>query len=158
MTARRSRVRWNWVLAGGIVLVVGGVLALVIAGNEALPQGPVPVVWNRTSCAECGMAVSERGYAAQLQTRNGEVLDFDDPGCLFRYLRKEAPGIHEIYFHHVREDRWIRRDKAAFIPSGPSPMGFDLGAVDGGTSGALSYDDAMRKTEHSTRGGADAPR
>ena len=153
----RGSISWVWVV-GGLVVVAGGILALVIAHTEALPRGPEPVVWDRTPCSECGMAVSEKGFAAQLQITDGEVLDFDDPGCLFQYLSKASPKVHEIYFHHVREDRWIRRDRAAFIVAGPSPMGYDLGAVDIGKEGAVSFEQAMRQATPATRGGVGADR
>lgn len=147
---------WVWIIGIFIFVAVGGVLALVIARIEALPRGPEPVVWDHTPCSECAMAVSEKGYAAQLQTTGGEVLDFDDPGCLFQYLSKMAPKIHEIYFHHVREDRWIPRDRVAFIASGPSPMGYDLGAVNADEAGAIPFEEAMRQATEGGRGGSSA--
>jgi len=139
---------WIWGLGGILIIAIIGLLALLIAHTKALPTGPEPFVWNRTPCAECGMAVSERGYAAQLQTMGGEVLNFDDPGCLFQYLHKIDPKVHEIYFHHMREDRWIRRDHAAFITVGPSPMGYNLGAVDAGEPGAVPWEEAMQQVTH----------
>lgn len=129
------------------VLVAAGLgvtaVVFVIGRSEALPTGPVDVVWNHTLCAECRMSVTERAYAAQLQTKDGQVLNFDDPGCLFRYRSGNAPVVHAIYYHHVREDRWVPGTAVGFIASGPSPMGYDLGAVDAGTAGALSADQAQ---------------
>lgn len=139
------------------VLVVGlGVTAavFVIGRSEALPTGPVDIVWNNTLCAECRMSVSERAYAAQLQTRDGLVLNFDDPGCLFRYVIDSAPQVHGIYYHHVREDRWVAEAAAGFIASGPSPMGYDLGAVDAGTAGALSPERARAQVAQPAAAGA----
>lgn len=127
-------------IAAAVVAVGLGVAAAVyvIGRSEALPTGPVEVVWNHTQCAECRMSVSERAYAAQLQTKDGQVLNFDDAGCLFRYADGDGPVVHAIYYRHVREDRWLSESAAAFVASGPSPMGYDLGAVDAGTAGALS--------------------
>lgn len=141
----------------GTVLVVGlGVVAavFVIGRSQALPSGPVDVVWNHTLCAECRMSVSERAYAAQLQTRDGQVLNFDDPGCLFRYEIDNTPEVHAVYYHHVREDGWVAEAAAGFIASGPSPMGYDLGAVDAGTTGALSPAQARAQVAQPAAAGA----
>ncbi|HPF70978.1 MAG TPA: hypothetical protein PLQ13_09925 [Candidatus Krumholzibacteria bacterium] len=137
-------------LAASVVAIVLGMAAIliVIRRSETLPTGPVDVVWNHTLCAECRMSVGERAYAAQLQTRDGRVLDFDDPGCLFRYEDDNPVEVHAVYFHHVREDRWLAEAEAGFVFSGPSPMGYDLGAVTAGDTGALSPERAREKVLH----------
>lgn len=122
------------------IIIVAGVLVAVLADairrSEALPQGPQAVVWDHTQCAECRMSVSEPAYAAQLQLKDGRVLDFDDPGCLFRFAAHGGADIHAVYYRHLREDRWLAEDQAAFVDSGPSPMGYDLGAVPVGAPGS----------------------
>lgn len=122
-----------------------GALAFLIARSEALPSGVRPVVWDRTSCSECRMAVSDRGYAAQLQTKDGLVHDFDDPGCLFIYLEENPTETHGLYFHHLREERWLQAPEVEFVTAGPSPMAFDLGAVDPGTDGAFNLGSARER-------------
>ncbi|MBK8232750.1 MAG: hypothetical protein IT349_05615 [Candidatus Eisenbacteria bacterium] len=132
-----------------VVVVVG-----VIRHYEALPQGPREVVWDHTPCAECRMSVSDRSYAAQMQLVDGRVLDFDDSGCLFRFAGRNDVGVHAIYYRHVREDRWLAEGEAAFIPAGPSPMGYDLGAVSTGTPDSEAAVDL--RADFAT-GGLDAP-
>jgi copper chaperone NosL len=127
-------------VAGTALLVAGA--AFLILRLQALPSGPRPVVWDKTSCAECRMAVSEPPYAAQMQTRDGEVLDFDDAGCLFRFVRENDPEVHAVYFRHLREDRWVPMASVAFVSSGPSPMAYNLGAVDAGEPGAFALEEA----------------
>jgi len=122
----------------GLGAVVVATLAVwLIKSSEALPDGPVPVVWNRTQCAECRMSVTDRAYAAQLQLADGRVLDFDDPGCLFRYERQESGPVHAVWFHHVQEERWLAAADVGFVVTGPSPMGYDLGAVEAGAAGSI---------------------
>ncbi len=146
---RRSLKRVLIALSSAAALVL--VVVVVIAGSQALPAGPRAIVWDRTSCAECRMAVSEKPYAAQLQTADGRVLDFDDPGCLFRFLDEEEPKVHALWFRHVREDRWIHGGAVAFIESGPSPMGFDLGAVLAGTEGSIGFEEARARVRRPHR-------
>lgn len=118
-------------------------VALGLAACERdVPSGPVPIVWDKEVCAECRMLVGEPKFAAQVQSAEGEVLNFDDPGCALRYLATQKPNLHALYFHHAREDRWLTQAQVGFTPVSPSPMGYDLGAVPKSTSGALSLEAA----------------
>lgn len=147
--------RWRRAVGVGVALAaIVAAFALMIARSESLPAGPEAIVWDRTACAECRMAVSEPRFAAQLQTKDGRVLDFDDPGCLFLYLDANPEvETHAIYFRHHREDRWIPAERAAFVSVGPSPMAFDLGAEDRGVEGGLTVDAARESVrERESRG------
>ena len=73
----------------GLLLVVALIaigVAFVRFNQVTLPQGPVPVVWDGEVCGHCKMHVGDPRFAAQLQTTAGDVLNFDDPGCLFEHL------------------------------------------------------------------------
>lgn len=88
------------------------------------------------------MLISDPAFAAQLVTASGETPAFDDPGCLLAYLADRKPQVEAVYFHHLREDRWIPGDRVAFVAVPRSPMGYGLGAVDADTPGAMSLEDA----------------
>ena len=102
------------------------------------------------------MHVGEPPFAAQLTTKTGETLAFDDPGCLFHYVEEHGPDVHAIWFHHVREDRWIAAAEVAFTAIEPTPMGFGIGAVDAGTAAAIDLEGARRRCL-GANAGADAP-
>lgn len=140
-------------LIAAVAAVLVAALIGVIRRNEALPRGPRDVVWDHTQCAECRMSVSDKAYAAQMQLVDGSVLDFDDPGCLFRFAAHNEVGVHAIYYRDLHADRWLAEADAAFIPAGPSPMGSDLGAVAAGTLGA---EPAALVRRDFAAGGADA--
>lgn len=106
------------------------------------PDGPQPIVWDREPCAHCRMLISDPAFAAQLHLDDGTVESFDDPGCLFARVAARQPRVHALWFHHVREDRWLRGDAVAFERVAPTPMDFGLGAVDAGTPGALPFEAA----------------
>lgn len=144
MSGHRGAWRRRLWPAVAVALAAAG-LWLFISQAESLPRGPQPVVWDKTPCAECRMAVSEPAYAAQLQTADGTVLDFDDPGCLFLYLDEVAPQVHAVYLHHVREDRWVPRELVGFVAAGPSPMDYGLGAVDRAAEGGATFDEARER-------------
>ncbi|MCB9918362.1 MAG: nitrous oxide reductase accessory protein NosL [Planctomycetes bacterium] len=130
----------------GACVVVGRVLLV----STALPEGPVPAVWDHEACAYCRMHIGEPPFAAQLQTKDGQVLFFDDPGCLFEMLDRDGPQVHAMYFHHMREDRWIGTDDVAFLETKPTPMGYGIAAVTRGVAGAVSFD-AAREIVRSKR-------
>ncbi len=140
-TKRRGGVAGWLVLA----LTIGGlaVLASQILKAERLPDGPVDVVWDREACAHCRMHVGEPRFAAQLQKVDGQVLNYDDPGCLLKHLdRQQEADVHALWFHHVEQDRWLSGEEAGFRRVSPTPMGFDLGAVERDEPGALSLEQA----------------
>ncbi len=117
---------------------------LVIRLGQSLPEGPVPVAWDEAACAECRMHVGDPRFAAQLQTEDGDVLNFDDPGCLFRYRAKNHPDVHAVYFHAHEGDEWLPEKATAFGSVSETPMGSGLAAVPRGTAGAVSAQEAER--------------
>jgi hypothetical protein len=73
--------------------------------------------------------VGEPAFAAQLHTPAGEVLFFDDPGCLL--LHRDAPGAAAgaAWFHDARGPAWLAEADARFVPAERTPMGHGFAAV-----------------------------
>jgi len=101
------------------------------------PDGPQPIAWNREPCAHCRMLIGDPAFAAQLHLADGAVESFDDPGCLFARLEARPARVHALWFHHVREDRWLPAEAVAFVRVPHTPMQFGFGAVDAGAAGAV---------------------
>ena len=131
------------VLAGLAAVVVG--VILVVRGSQHLPEGVQPIDWNRQPCAHCQMLVGAPAHAAQLITKDGEVLSFDDPGCALRYLAARRVEPHQLWFHHATAERWIPAAQTAFLTGGTTPMGSGLLAVDHGTPGGLDLEAARAR-------------
>jgi copper chaperone NosL len=127
------------------VTAVGALVAALIMRGRPLPSGPVEIVWNRAPCAHCRMLVGEPAFAAQLVTRSGDVMAFDDPGCLLRYLDDQHPDVHRIWFHDSTSDRWLSPEEVGFVPGAATPMNFGLAAVPAGSPGAVSLADARKR-------------
>lgn len=143
--ARRSRA--NLAVAGvlAVLAAVVGAVAWQVREGQRLPDGPVQVAWEKEACAHCHMQVSELPFAVQLQTPDGDVVTFDDPGCFFLYLDDERPAIHEVWFHDSRGDRWLRRDEVAFVTAPATPMNLGLAAVVRGEPGAIDFEEARAR-------------
>lgn len=144
MASDRRRARGS--LAATAVLAFFAAAAAVVGWQvyegQRLPDAPVEVVWEKEACAHCHMHLSQIGFAVQLQTPDGDVVNFDDPGCFFLYLADEHPEIREAWFHHSHEDRWLRRDEVGFVPAAATPMNLGLAAVDRSAAGAISFEAA----------------
>jgi copper chaperone NosL len=115
---------------GAAAAVLGGAaLAFLLWRAAAPPSGPVEPAWDRVACARCHMLVGEPAFAAQLHTPAGEVLFFDDPGCLL--LHRDAPGTAAgaAWFHDSRGDGWLAEADARFVPAERTPMGHGFAAV-----------------------------
>jgi copper chaperone NosL len=125
-------------------------VALVACGP---PEGPQPIVWDREPCAHCRMLISDPAFAAQLHREDGRVESFDDPGCLFARLEQDRSPVRALWFHHLREERWLAGDAVAFLRTEPTPMDFGFGAVDPGTPGALPVE-GVRAELRARPGGA----
>lgn len=142
----------------GALASLAAVAALVLLVRHAnrLPDGPEPVAWDRAPCAFCRMHVGEPRFAAQLQGRDGEVRNYDDPGCLLADLAESRPPVHALWFHDSRpgapvDGAWIAGAEVAFavLPaSDPTPMSYGLGAVPRGTPGSIDIDAALERVAH----------
>jgi copper chaperone NosL len=110
------------------VVLAALTLALVLWRAAAPPAGPVEPAWDRVACARCRMLVGEPGFAAQLHTPAGEVLHFDDPGCLLLY-REASGAAGAAWFHDARGPGWLPEADARFVPAERTPMGHGLAAV-----------------------------
>jgi len=135
-------------LAAACALLVG---AVSLAGACRPAPGPDPIVYDREACAHCRMLISEPRFAAQRKDASG-TASFDDPGCLLASLEGRPAPAGGLWFHHVREERWIPGDRVAFEPVPKTPMGYGLGAVDAGTAGALSLETARERVAAFRRG------
>lgn len=142
MTARAWMVRLG--VASALLGAIAGI-AVVLQRGSAQEEGPRPIVWGQEACAHCRMHISDPRYAAQLVTHAGDAASFDDPGCLFLHLAALAEPPADLYFRHASADRWLRAPDVAFVQGGPTPMGFDLMAVEPGASGVVDLAEATRR-------------
>ena len=129
------------------VLAIVGV-SLTVAMMQRLPSGPEPIAWDKEACAYCRMHVGDPRFAAQLQTSDGQVRNYDDPGCLLSDLAARRPPVHAIYFHDSAKEGWLKPEEVAFVSAATTPMGYGLAAVPRGTPGSLAMEAAAERVLH----------
>ncbi len=134
---------FSWLLL--VAALVAGVIGLVRLNRVTLPEGPRPVVWDREVCAHCKMHIGDPRFAAQLQTTDGDVLSFDDPGCLFDYVSAHPVSPHAMYFRDHDGSGWLSKSEVGFLPTDESPMGYGIQAVSKDVPGAKGFAWAERR-------------
>ena len=112
------------------------VAIVLVLGCHGVPDGPSAIDYDHEACAHCRMLIGDPRYAAQLVTGDGDVLDFDDPGCLLRYVADAHPTVHRMFFRDAHRARWLVGPAVAFVVEA-TPMGYGYAAVDPATPGAV---------------------
>ena len=89
-------------------------------------------------CAFCRMALSERQYAAEFITRDGDAFKFDDLACLANYVagKKNQAEIAAFYVMDYEAKSWLKAEAAFFVKSDKihTPM----------SGGLLAYQDRAK--------------
>ena len=97
------------------------------------------------------MLISDPAFAAQLHTRTARSRASTIPAACFARIEARRPDVHALWFHHLREDRWLPGDGVAFVRVAPTPMGFGFGAVDPGTPEAVLDRGGSRRAARARR-------
>ncbi len=121
-----------------------GILLALITGCEKknLEQQPVKLVWDRETCEQCAMAVSDRRYAVQVIEPNGKAHFFDDIGCALTWLENQEWGKgSRTWVSDVNTNEWIDAEKANWRFGDPNtPMGYGFAATLNPVENALEFD------------------
>jgi copper chaperone NosL len=115
-----------------IRVLAGLIAAGLLGGCQPVDTSRPPTVrFGEEACASCRMIISDERFAAALVTATGEVLKFDDIGCL---IRQEAdPARPEVvsWVRNFQGQGWLKARDATFLHarSFASPMGYGLAAL-----------------------------
>lgn len=77
-------------------------------------------------CTHCKMAISEKQFASEIITTDGDALKFDDIGCMQDYLKEKPDTKVAVHFFMNYETKtWLKGNAATFVKSKEitSPMG-----------------------------------
>jgi len=78
-------------------LLAGSALLILPACSRKPETGPVPIRWDQETCARCGMAISDRHYAAEVrggpEADRTRVWKFDDIGSPHRRVARRPQGL-----------------------------------------------------------------
>jgi copper chaperone NosL len=91
------------------------IASLLFSACGSAASGPPSIVLDRTSCAGCGMLVSDLRFAAAYRTEEGEELVFDDIGCFLRNL--PAAGASRVWVKDYETSEWVDGETAFYVRS-----------------------------------------
>ena len=101
------------------------VVALLLMGNASGIR-PVEILPEADECANCRMSVQNDRFSSQLLTQTGDVLKFDEIGCMVSYAKKKplAPSSLKAGFvHDFHSGKWLALSEAVLVKSRfPTPM------------------------------------
>ena len=68
-------------------------------------------------CGHCKMAISEKQYAAQFVTKDGDVLKFDDIVCMRSYLtsKQERSQVAAQFVTDYEARKWLKAEDAHYV-------------------------------------------
>ena len=125
-------------------------VALLLAACSGDPKtGPVEIKWDRDGCTHCGMALSDRHFAAQV--RGGpkhQAFKFDDIGCVVEWLKKQpwaGDATTEIWVMDYHSGKWIDARQARYIGGKTSPMAYGYAATAGDAPGTIDFAELSRR-------------
>jgi len=126
--------------------IISALIALIIvaACSRKVDQGPREVNYDRDICVLCLMGIAERNYAAQSINTYGEVVWYDDIGCLVSFMNnedwKKFDGDESVsWISDSETGEWIRVDLAWFTYGKQTPMGYGYSAHKEWSEGAFDF-------------------
>lgn len=86
------------------------------------------------------MAISEQAFASEIITADGEVLKFDDLGCLERFKEKSTDRKTAATFVKDYETKnWLPYERSTIVQTSiKTPM----------SSGGVAFTDSIKATEY----------
>ena len=82
---------------------LAAVSAITAAAACGTP-GPRPLAFGQESCGHCHMTLADPRFAAELVTRTGKTIPFDDIGCLATFIATGGiprDAVHSLWVHDV---------------------------------------------------------
>jgi copper chaperone NosL len=128
--------------------LVCGVMLLAAAASCSNPDRAADAVWGKQPCEHCKMVLSEPRHAAQMITRDGTRLFFDDLGCMIEYERARAETPKRVWVRN-EQGAWIDASTARYEHGARTPMDYGFASSD---HGRLSLADVKRQLARGTGG------
>ncbi len=113
--------------------LASAVLVLSLLAGCGAPK-PAKVVIGQDVCVNCGMAISDPRFVAQVVSKTGKSYAFDSIECMVAFLTKEtipAGDVHSAWVtDYNRPGTWLPAEEARYLQSAGlrSPMGLNLSA------------------------------
>jgi copper chaperone NosL len=116
---------------------------------NACNTNPEPLKIGIDQCAFCKMTISDNKYGAEIITKKGKILKFDDAHCILTYMNKEIQqkDVTAVYFTDFDGDHSLIDVNKSFLLKSTelhSPMG--------GNVAAFTNKESLKKTMQQFKG------
>ena len=118
-------------------------LAVALAACGGPRSGPEPIHYDRDTCEQCRMIISDSHFAAEVRDAGGVLHRFDDPGGAIVWMdaHKVDPAKAGVWVMNMHDGKtWLDAHKAYFITVQATPMDYGYGAIAKPATGALDFD------------------
>ena len=105
------------------------VFICLIYGCGTNQGAPVAINENVDKCTTCNMQVVDSPLATEVLLKNGQVLKFDDIGCMYEWqMANPTAQMNVAYVRDFHTKEWIKREEAfyAHIPTIQTPMAYNV--------------------------------
>jgi len=114
------------------ILIITVILAF--ACNKEVDQSAHEINYSRDICVNCLMGLADQKYSAQAINEYGEVIWFDDLGCLVEYEKSDAWKTWggeqaKVWIGDCETGEWIDAYQAFYRFGDRTPMGYGYGAL-----------------------------
>ncbi|MDR1968639.1 MAG: nitrous oxide reductase accessory protein NosL [Burkholderiaceae bacterium] len=137
-------------LAAGFALTPLAAVFSSCGRPERWPAGMRPIKWDRDTCTQCRMVISDRRFAVEMCSGTSDALfKFDDIGCAMVWQRDKAKAHSWMAEPATRlwvadlaskgDDAIWLDARAAHYVNKTSPMGYNFGASAHDQPGAMDF-------------------
>ncbi len=135
-------------------LVFTIITVLLFSCTHETDYSPREVNYDRDICAQCLMGIAEQPWAVQAINSHGDVLWFDDIGCLNEYMKSEpwkkfkGDGTLKIWVGDSQnKGQWLDAEKAYYTFGQHTPMGYGYSAVSQPGDSTYTYQQVLRRID-----------
>lgn len=134
-----------------IVISIALIALIVISCNHKPDFTPRIINYERDICAQCLMGIADSLWAVQAINSQGNVLWFDDIGCLEEYMH--TPNWKKffnnqkvkIWVGNTDGGGWIDAEKAYYNFGKHTPMGYGYSAVPVANDSTFTFQQVMER-------------
>jgi copper chaperone NosL len=137
------------------ILLISVMFMLILpACKHTVDYSPREVNYDRDICAQCLMGIAEQPWAVQAINSHGEVLWFDDIGCLNEYMKgenwkkfTEGKKVQIWVGDSQHEGKWLDARKAYYTFGQHTPMGYGYSAVAEKGDSTYTFDEVLKRID-----------
>ena len=125
-------------------------LLAAMACNRSVDQSPREINFDRDVCINCLMGLADQKYSAQAINKYGDVIWFDDLGCLVQYMDTEDwkrfdGESAQMWIGDCETGEWLDVKKAWYRYGDRTPMGYGYGALKNKADSTYDFETVVKR-------------